>query len=124
MKEWKIKVYQDENCDFFDWRDGLPPKAKARFDNILDYLEITKILSGTSYVKQLRGYDGIYEIRFIVNNIQYRPLGCYGPERKTFVLLIGAIEQGDSFIPKTAPWKAAKRKSKIFKDRRYISEYY
>ena len=117
MKEWTIQVYQDErgNCDFLAWRDALPPNAKARMDNIIEFLEVTKVWSGTSYIKQLKGYNRIYEIRFIVSNIQYRPLGCYGPTRKTFVFLIGATEQGDEFNPKNAPWKASKRKSKIFK---------
>jgi len=124
--KWTIKAYQDEKSvsDFLDWRGQLPAGARARMDNIIDYLEITPNWRNIPYIKPLIGYNGIFEVKFIVSNIQYRPLGCYGPERKTFVFLIGAIEQGDEFNPKNAPWKAAKRQKRIFNDRRYIGEYY
>jgi len=125
MKEWTIKVFQDDNsyCDFLDWREKMPVKAKARMDVIIEYLEVTKDWKNTPYIKQLKGYKGIHEIRFTVSNIQYRPLGCYGPDKKSFVFLIGAKEQGDEFNPRNAPWKAAKRKKRIFEERRYIREY-
>ena len=126
MAEWIIKVYQDEKyfCDFLDWREQMPVKAKARMDNILDFLEVTKNWTNIPYIKPIKGYDGIFELRFIVSNIQYRPLGCYGPEEKTFILLIGATEQGNEFNPRNAPWKATKRKNRIFKNRRYVRELY
>ena len=34
-------------------------------------------------------YKGIGEVRFEFRNVQYRPLGCFGPESNQFTILIG-----------------------------------
>ena len=51
--------------------------------------------------------------------MQYRPLGCYGPDRNEFTLLIGAKEIGSKFEPKDAPNKAMERQRLIFQDGRF-----
>jgi len=102
----------------------MPPKAKARMDQIIKYMEVTKDWKNTRYIEPLKGYGRIYEIKFIVNNIQYRPLGCYGPGERSFTLLTGAMEKGDRFSPKNAPWIAVKRRQMVIKDeRRYTRGY-
>jgi hypothetical protein len=126
MKEWTIKVYVDEKgiCDFHEWRKQIPPKARARMRNILSFMEITKDWTRTPYFRPLTDYAGICEIRFIVQNIQYRPLGCYGPGEKEFTFLVGAKEVGRKFNPLSAPDTAIERRNKILKNARLSHGYY
>ena len=42
-----------------------------------------------------KGRDDIYELKFRLKRVQFRPFGCYGPGRFGFTLLGGAIEQGN-----------------------------
>lgn len=127
MKEWEFRVYVDHTgySDINMWIKNLAPKAKTRMRAIISYLEITKIWS-KPYFYPLTGkdYQGIYEIRFIHNNIQYRPLGCYGPTDKTFTLLFGAREKGDRLKPINAPEIATERMKLVLKHgKRYTDEY-
>ena len=70
-------------------------------------------MTATPYFTPLTGYSGICEIKFIVQNIQYRPLGCYGPEKNEFTILIGAREEGDRFNPRNAPKIALIRRKEV-----------
>ena len=100
------------------WLDGLPKNAKVKIDRRILYLENVQYLQREpQYIKPLTGYDGIFEIRVILQNIQYRPLGCYGPAQDEFTLLIGAIERGNRFEPRDAPDLALQRKEIIHNDR-------
>jgi len=125
MKEWAFKKFGNEHgiSDVDDWREELPPKARARMDLIISHLEITENWRDIKYITPLAGYEGILEIKFTVQSKQYRPLGCYGPE-KTFIILIGAEEKGDRFIPQSAPETAVKRRKMVLEDKRYVHEYY
>lgn len=120
MSPWVFKCYRDENGNDLmnDWyKKELTVQARARFDKILEHFrDLPNTSWGSNYFKQLRGYDGIYEIRFTVNNIVYRPLGCFDPFKGDFTFLIGAREQGDEFIPRKAPEIAEKRRDIIIKD--------
>jgi hypothetical protein len=101
-----------------EWYEEIGPKAQAKLDAILEHFRDTpNHMWGKKHFKQLVGYDGIYEIRFSVNNVVYRPLGFFGPERNEFTFLIGAREQGDEFIPRGAPNIAEQRKSIVLKER-------
>lgn len=119
MVIWTFKCYLDENGkDVIDeWYESLSPREQARFDKLLEHFRDSPLTAwGSNYFKQLEGYEGIYEIRFIVNNILHRPLGCFAPYPRDFTLLIGAREQGGKFIPRTAPDTAQKRRDIILKD--------
>lgn len=119
MVIWTFKCYLDENGEdvMNEWYESLPPKAQARFDKILEHFRDSPLTAwGSNYFKQLEGYDGIYEVRFTVNNIVHRPLGCFAPYQCDFTFLIGAKEQGDKFIPRTAPETAQKRRDIILKN--------
>jgi hypothetical protein len=66
------------------------------------------------YVRTLKGEcDGLFELRIKYKNIQYRPLGCYGPGKNQVTLLMGAIEKGGKFDPLSACKTALLRKVKI-----------
>jgi hypothetical protein len=125
MADWSFKKFGDEygNSDIDGWRSGLPPKARARFNAIISYMKTATDWRRVPYITPLVGYEGIFEIKFIVQNIQYRPLGCYGPE-KIFIFLIGAEERGDRFEPLSAPETAVRRKELALRDKRYVHEYY
>ncbi len=126
MDEWTFRVFVDTKgkSDPLEWRNGLEPKVRARMDQIIGHMEITKDWTQTPYFRPLRGYSGICEIRFTVRRQQFRPLGCYGPGKNEFTLLIGAMEVNNKFSPLSAPSIALERRKLILKDRRYTDDYY
>ena len=82
----------------------MPVKCRARMDRWVRYLEATEPKRWTpELIKPLKWHDGIYELRIECLNVEYRPLGCFGPHEKQFTLLIGAIEKDSKFIPLQAP---------------------
>ena len=126
MKPWKIQDFiQPKDIGYVnpirEWIDGQPIKAGVKIDTRIQYLEVTKVWD-SSFCKKLRGYDEIYELRIVFNNIQYRPLGCMGPGAGEFTILIGAIEKG-RFVPPDAPRTAEERRKLVFEDRRYVHEH-
>ena len=106
------------------WMDCIDMKKKAivKFETRLRYLSNTKVWS-PDWVKKLKVYDGLYEIRIRYEQVQYRPLGCFGPNDREFTLLIGALEKNSKFVPKNAPNIALQRKELILKNRSLIHEY-
>ncbi len=122
MKYWTFKVFisANGNNEIKEWRDNSPIKFQARIDGTVRHLE-TQIDMQSSYFKHYK--DKIYELRITHNNIQYRPLGCFGPGQNEFTLLIPAIEKGDKLIPRNALKKAKERCNLIKNDRRYIDDY-
>jgi hypothetical protein len=75
------------------WIQTLPQAAQAKIDTIMLLLRDQKVWS-PQYVSSLRGYQGVSEIRVNSCGVQYRPLGCHGPDRKEFTILIGSVEKG------------------------------
>ena len=99
------------------WLDDLPDrKAETKIRTLLLNLTALPRLE-PPYVKPITGYDGIFEIRVGRQGIQYRPLGCYGPGRGEFTLLIGATEQGDEIRPPRAFEIATGRRVIILNER-------
>jgi len=111
-----FKCYVDAGGDdvIDDWYNELPAKAQAKFDTLLEHFRDNPNTKwGSNHFKPLVGYDGIFEIRFQVLNVLYRPLGCFGPQQAEFTFLIGAREQGDRFVPPNALEQAVARKMTI-----------
>jgi hypothetical protein len=107
------------------WLDGLPKRARIKIDVRLRHLENVRYFQGEpQYIKALVGYDGIYEVRVISQNVQYRPLGCYGPGPGDFTLLVGAVEKGGRLEPREAADVAVKRREIILADRRRTHEHF
>jgi len=106
-----------------EWIKCLPKKAQASIDVRIRFLA----LGGNwcrPYAAKLGGYDKIWEIRVKSENIQYRPLGCFGPGENIFSILIGATKKNNRFVPKDAPKIAIKRKQLINQDEGYLNEYF
>ena len=127
-KIWSFKVFLTFNGhDVFDeWIKSLDVEAQERIRAMIRRLSVMEMWE-RPYFSMLKGYKNIGEIRVKANNIQYRPLGCLGPDPKTFVLLIGASKTSKKrktiWFPKNAPKTALERRELIFEDRRYTGEY-
>lgn len=108
------KTAEAIKSDVRDTYEKGTPRLKART------LSRLKILAGLpkpqwheGYFKKLSGpYDGLWEIRFEVDNVQQRPLGFHITDSE-FVILFWAREKGDKFVPKTACEIALKRKAEV-----------
>lgn len=127
MAFWTFKDYLNERGDneIRLWLDSLSKKASIKVDRRIRYLENVQYFHREpQYIKQLVGYDGIYEIRIVFAGDQYRPLGCYGTHQDEFVLLIGAVERGNRFEPRDAPDLAVRRRHIILSDRSRICDHF
>lgn len=100
-----------------EWLSGLPKKERLRIGTILAYLAGQRSWRNIPYIKKLTDCDDIYEIIITANNIQYRPLGCYGPGKNEFTLLVGATKKGHIGDPKDAKITAMK-KAKIIRQKK------
>ncbi|HOE95382.1 MAG TPA: type II toxin-antitoxin system RelE/ParE family toxin [Candidatus Sumerlaeota bacterium] len=122
--EWKLRGFLTERgVNVVDeWYENLPPKAQARFVVIWQYLSVRPIS------EWIRPYSdtlesGLREIRMEVLNIQYRPIGCFGPhDREVFTILICAQERDTKLVPRNALSLAAARRAIILNDRRRVSD--
>lgn len=125
MPPWVFKCFVSETgADYFaDWYESLPPKAQAKFDTLLEHFRDTPHTQwSTNHFFPLTSHGGIYEIRFRINKILYRPLGCFGPERSEFTFLVPAREHGDAFEPRNAPELADDRRGIILRDKERAHE--
>jgi hypothetical protein len=75
------------------WMDSLSVKVVAKIDTRILYLRNVPIWP-EQYVSALKGWPDIFELRIVLNGVQYRPLCCYGPNKGDVTILLGAIEKG------------------------------
>jgi len=125
MPVWIVKGFFSEyGRDIFqEWYEQLPERAQAKFDAILEYLRDTPHTQwSTAVVLPLSEAEGIFEIRFKIRNVLYRPLGCFGPDRGEFTLLAPAREHGNRFEPKNAVALAETRRIIVLNDKRRACE--
>jgi hypothetical protein len=115
MKRWTFYDYADSaGVNVIEqWLHTLPMDARLEINTRISYLETVTALQ-MPYARMLkRECDGLLELRIKKNNIQYRPIACYGKERHTVILLFGAIEKGGKFEPLSACDTALRRKTEI-----------
>jgi hypothetical protein len=113
MNDWTFMDYLDERGTnpIQDWLKDVrqvPVKAKAKIDRILLQLAGTPLWV-RPLSSNLDDYPGIVEIRVRWMNTQYRILGFRGPDERQFTILFPALEQGDEFVPLSAPQIATTR---------------
>lgn len=131
MNYWTFKFFHNkQRADLIEeWLAGLSTEARAKIEARFTYLATIKdrVDWKRPFAAKLKGkkYSTLYEIRITWDKIQYRPMGCFGPnEEEEFTLLIGAIEKGlGVFEPRRAPDIAIGRCKLIRQDRRYVGEY-
>jgi hypothetical protein len=75
------------------WLDSLPAKARAKINTRILFL-MAQAVWPEQYVSALTGWPELIELRVVHANVQYRPLGFYGPGRREFTLVWGAVEKG------------------------------
>jgi hypothetical protein len=75
------------------WLDGLPSKARAKINTRLLFMQATPIWP-EQYISALKDWPALLELRIVCDGNQYRPLGFYGPGRREFTLVLGAVEKG------------------------------
>jgi len=123
-----FRVFKDAEVNVVeDWLISLPPNIEERFRELLVRMPQMKRW-GRPFFDKLKGYENLYEI-IVKSNVQYRLIGCCGPRRKEFTLLIGATKGGASkrkhatWNPKNALKVADKRSKLPLEDGRYTDEY-
>jgi hypothetical protein len=131
-KLWLFKVFLDDGVDVINpWLAALPLMVQERFRALLSYMEITQLWKG-EYFKALREHRNLYEIR-LTGSIQYRLLGCYGPNPREFTLLIGTTKVANrkgktritTWTPRNALAIASQRRDSVLSDwRKYTDDYY
>ena len=92
MSLWTFCDYLDEGGEnvIVAWLEEIRSsktrtKVMARWDAKLTHLgNLEQADWPRDWFTELDGYDGIFEMRITCNNIQYRPLGFFGPDRYEF----------------------------------------
>jgi hypothetical protein len=125
ISEWQFRDFLDGRGTnvIRAWTVALPPVAQAKLDMIILVLQAANIWPWPAqYISTLRGYEGILELRVGSSGVQYRPLGCYGPGRREFTILIGSVEKGGR-LPKSDCGTAVERRKVILEDRGRTCEH-
>ena len=103
------------------WLDSLPKKATAKINTRLLFMRGMAVWP-EQYVSSLTSWPELVELRVVNGNVQYRPLGFYGPERREFTIVLGAVEK--SKLPSRVLENAdANRKIVIKSGRQRIREH-
>lgn len=110
-------------AQFSLWLHAQPEEAQAAIDTrIVMMMRLSKQQWSSKWIQPYKGYDKLLELRITQNKIQYRPLGCFGPDRQEFTILAGAKEKNWK-IPKPTLATAMSRMQLVLSDRRWIREY-
>jgi hypothetical protein len=116
MALWAFKDYADESgrSVIAGWIDGMAQdrreKVRAKLDAYISTLKDREFAQWPpDWTAQIKGHPGLYEVRFTVKRVEYRPLFFFGPARREITLLIGAIEKNNRLIPPDAFGTASQR---------------
>ena len=105
------------------WLEKLPvgaqKKVRAKLVAILLTADAQQRLQAPHF-EPLQGV-GEFKVTFELNNIQYRILFAYGPERREVTFLAGAIEKNNRYRPPNVFDTAAKRRGEIRSDRKRVT---
>lgn len=123
MALWKFMDYRSpaDNNLIEEWYSDLPEDAQAEFDVTLKTLSIVEDWRGMSEFKSL-GRQGLCEIRFKAGNVQYRPLGFFGPGAKTFSIYVGCFKKGNVYHPPNAFDIALDRRGRVARGEASLNE--
>jgi hypothetical protein len=115
MPGWAVRCFANARGDDLfdrDYRRQTPDvraEFRATLSGLLAQEDITGWCRPNGFDRLTGKYRALGKLRFKVNNVQHRPLGFFGPERKTFTLLIWATERDQKFhspnVRDTALWR-------------------
>jgi Phage derived protein Gp49-like (DUF891) len=101
---WVFRTYRRANGrdDVREWHAQLSPTDRAKVLTILQYLrDQPRDKWMRPDFDQLRGKSaGLGEIRCKLSGVQHRLIGCFGPGRMNFTLLVVVIKKGRTFEPR------------------------
>jgi phage-related protein len=96
--------------------DGVDEEVREHFLTRLRYLANTPQIDWHEpQAKKLKGVENVYEIRFKAGNLQYRPLGYFGPREGEFTILVWAYKKQSVYTPAEAINTAGKRRKLLDK---------
>jgi len=127
MKTWRFWNYCSEagNNLIERWYQDQNASVQADFDVTLNNLAGMQDWRDTHEFKMLKGkFSGLGEIRFKTGNVQYRPVGMFGPGEKTFTILVVSYKKGSVYHPPDAFDLALRNKSLIAQGRGRIVEHF
>jgi hypothetical protein len=94
--------------------NNLDPVVVELFLGRIRYLANTEKLAWHEpEAKKLQGVKEIYEIRFKAENVQYRPLGVFGPSDGDFTIRIRSNKKQNVYKPANAIKTSDKRRKLI-----------
>jgi len=122
---WKNYITSQGNGIVKEWYESIDKFVWLEFRAMLEHLD------GQPPVNWVRPYvgtlkkecSGLFEIRFDVGNVQYRPIGYYSGEME-FTILFFAIEKDSKFVPLAACKIAQKRKKDIENGKEKANEFW
>lgn len=100
------------------WYRSQSAGAQAAFDAVREYLEVRERddWRRPDFDKLSGRYKELGELRFEVANVQYRPLGFFGPAKAEFTILVGATKKGNIYDPPDALETALKRRKEVLQN--------
>jgi hypothetical protein len=122
---WTFLEYVNQAGDalFTKWLQDQKREAQAQIDARILLMRGMAPPWPPKWISAYKGYDKLFELRITFQKIQYRPLGCYGPDKMEFTLLAGAIEK-DWKLPRGVLDAAMDRMKLVLEDRgRWTREY-
>lgn len=113
---WTFRCYVSPRGidEILAWYDGQSATVRAKFDSRLKFLaqreraEWKREPFDTLHDE----CEGLGEIRFKADRVQYRPLGFFNGE-KIFTLVFCAEEKGSKFVPRNACEIALRRRTEV-----------
>jgi hypothetical protein len=119
LRLWTIRFYVSASGRpvVRDWYDDQIDDVRAKFDTVLEYLVVRRRNEwGRPEFAPLSGkHSGLGELRFDFGKLEYRPIGCFGPNRSDFTILIGATKKGKNYEPRNALDTALERRDFVGK---------
>jgi hypothetical protein len=117
---WTIRSYVSPGGNDLvrKWHDAQSFAVQAAFDTVVLFLLQSSFEEWRRpEFATLKGkYAKLGELRFDVRNVEYRPLGFFGPCRSEFTILIGATKKGRVYNPRSALDTALSRCKEVLID--------
>jgi hypothetical protein len=98
-----------------EWYDARNDAEQAAFDTVLEFLcqRQHHEWGRPEYAPFTGKHGGLGELRFDVGKLEHRPIGCFGPGRSVFTVLIGATKKGRQYDPRSALDSALERREAV-----------
>lgn len=87
-----------------EWYERQEENVQAEFDTVLNILAGTEDWNRRKkeFSPLKRKHTGLYEIRFKIGNVRYRPVGIFSLNYREFILLMGCEKTGGNYTPRNA----------------------